>query len=191
MKLEEYKEWLKKKGNYEEVAAYKVAKKIVDWHTSDIDCSKLDVEVYPRHVLSRKDLLSEKEERIEFDLVIKLVWTTTKGRRYERLIGVEFKEYDMRKVVIQAIRRRDFVDYMYVATRNIVVDYTDLFYLADFGIGWLIYDDDGFVKMLIPAKYSYGSGVYELLKSLAEKAVNEVLEDIRRRRNTILFEFVE
>jgi len=186
MKLKEYKEWLKQNSNCEEEQAYNIAKLIVDWHTVGLQYDEMDIEVYPRHILARKDE-SDKLERLEFDLVIQLKWTTkvhsidgrSYSRQYERLIGVEFKEYDMRKVVLQAMRRRDFVDYMYIATRNITVDYIDLFYLADFSIGWIIYDADGFVKMLIPSRIKHGQSVTELIKSLAERAVRETIREMK------------
>lgn len=174
MKLEEYKEWLKEKGNNEEVMAYEIAKKIIWWHDEGRGAEE---EIFPRHILT------EGNERIEFDLLIKLKWETN-GRTYERLVGVEFKETDMKKVIMQAIRRRDYVDYMYIATRNLLIDFIDLFHLADFQIGWLIYDEeDRFVKLLVPSRMKYSMAVTELIRALAEKAVNEA---VREKKSEIM-----
>ncbi len=170
MKLEEYKEWLKENGNYEEVMAYEIAKKLIWFHESEYYETVEDL--FPRHILTKGN------ERIEFDLIIKLSWKTNTGRKFERLIGVEFKETDMKKVILQAIRRREYVDYMYIATRNLIVDYIDLFHLADFQIGWIIYTED-FVKLLIPSRMYPSTAVYDLLKALARKAVDEAISESR------------
>jgi len=186
MNLKEYKEWLEKNANQEEKMAYEVAERIIDYHTDD-NYHDWKAEVYPRKVLVR-DLI-HKQERLEFDLVIKIEWTS--NRKYERLIGVEFKEYDMDKVVVQAIARRHFVDYMYIATRNVSIDPVNLLRLVDFGIGWVVWSD--FVKLIFPSKFNRFGHIDNLLHYLAKKAIEEEIEKMKLEskiaRNMKLFEF--
>jgi len=173
MKLEEYADWLKQNGNYEERAALQVVEKIVRWHMHDRSAKEYNVEVFPHHILTKN------RERIEFDLVIEINYITIKHEFKRRLlVGVEFKEYDLQKAVRQAIRRRDFVDFMWIATRNVVADPSSLFYMVDFGIGWLIWDDSGFVKMLLAARQTYGNSVTSLVESIAERAIQRKLKEI-------------
>lgn len=184
MKLEEYKKWIKQNANQEEVMAYEVARRIIKYHTMyHDDC---EVSCFPRKILTHG------KNRLEFDLVIKIEWETNK--RYERLIGVEFKEYDMDKVIMQAIARRFFVDYMYIATRNVVATPYDIFRLTDFGIGWVVWEER-FVKMLFPAKFERFGGVYDMLQYLAKKAVEEVIEKKKKEyklsKFMSLFDYVE
>jgi len=91
---------------------------------------------------------------------------------------VEFKEYDMDKVLRQAVLRSAYTDYMYIATRNVLVEPEDLLILADYGIGWIIWDD-GFVKMLIPSKFR-SSNVTRLMEHLARKAVERAIEEVKK-----------
>jgi len=51
MKLEEYKEWLKENGNYEEVMAYEIAKKLIWFHESEYYETVEDL--FPRHILTK------------------------------------------------------------------------------------------------------------------------------------------
>lgn len=173
MDLEEYRGWLKENGNKEEAAAYEVAKRIVNYHTVEVDAD-LYVKCYPRRVFQTE------KERLEFDLVIEVEWES--NRKYKRLIGVEFKEYDADKVVVQAIAKRPFVNYMYVATRNILMDPVNILRLSDFGIGWVVWEiytdsDETFTKIIFPAKYNRHGDVYGLLRYLASRAIEEVLEE--------------
>jgi len=186
MNLEEYREWLKENGNNEEVMAYEVAKRIVNYHMTVNWASDYEVRCYPRKVFQTD------KERLEFDLILEVEWES--NRKYKRLIGIEFKETDFSKVIVQAIARRDFVDYMYIATRNVIVDPLDILRLVDFGIGWVIWEE-GFVKLMFPAKYCRCSQVYRLLRYLAEKAVEDVIREMKAEdrisKNMSLFEFVE
>jgi len=173
MNLEEYKEWLEKNGNLEEKRAYDIAKRIVDWHLRAIYYDDLSVEVFPHY------WYESKAEKLEYDLLVKLCWRS--NREYERLIGVEFKETDFKKVVSQAVIRREYVDYMWIATRNIIPNVEDLLLILDCGIGWILWDED-LIKILVPAKYNRGS-IKNLIQYLArkevEKAVKEVMEEAK------------
>ena len=168
MNIEEYRKWLEKHGNIEEQKAYEVAKEIIKYHSSG-SWSETEAELFPRKVLARE------KEKVEFDLLIKL---TFKGERRttERLIGVEFKEYDTKKVIHQAIIRRDFVDYQYIATRFVMLDYSDLFLLAHYGIGWVVWDDN-FVKLLVPAKWSMPTtDLHYIVRELIRDTVKEIVK---------------
>jgi hypothetical protein len=168
MNLKEYKEWLNKNGKREEKRAYDVANCIVDWHLRRIIYEDLNIEVYPRHWI-----FTEKE-RLEFDLLMHLEWRS--DRKYRRVIGIEFKESDFRKVVSQAVIRREYVDYMWIATRNIVPNVESLILLLDSGIGWILWERD-FIKILIPAKYHRGSIKY-LIEHLAKVEVDRVVREL-------------
>ena len=187
MNLEEYRRWLKENGNQEERMAYEVAKRIIDWHLAYNDVVEHEIEIYPQF------WYKSSKERLEYDLLIKLKWRNR--RNYERLIGVEFKELDFRKVVTQAIARRDYVDYMWIATQMVIPDPATFLELVDLGIGWVIWDeDDRFIKILVPARFGRGHLV-DLIKYLArkevEKAVKEIVEEIRVSSSIrTLFDFV-
>jgi hypothetical protein len=185
MNLEEYREWLKENSNQEEKMAYEVAQKIVNYHISDW-AADYEVSCHPRKVFQTD------KERLEFDLIIELEWES--NRKYRRLIGVEFKETDFGKVVVQAIARCDFVDYMYVATRNVIPDSYDLLRLFDFGIGWIVWEED-FVKLLFPAHFRRYSGVSRLIDYLARRALEQAIEEMKLERriaeNMSLLDFVE
>ncbi len=167
MNLEEYKSWLEKHANKEEEKAYEIAKTIIKAHESDWNETKADL--YPRKVVK-----SDKE-RIKFDLLIKLEYI---GKRTTTVyIGVEFKEYDIRKVLHQAIVRRPFVNYQYIATRFTMPEYSDLFLMAYYGLGWVVWDDD-FVKILIPARMNYPvHDLYRLIKEVVKDAVRDKVRE--------------
>jgi len=175
--LEQYKKWLEKNGNQEEQKAYEVVNEIIEYHTKEGWSEKEieELQVYPRHILTKD------KNRIEFDLVIKIKWKTKvlgteKYRFYERLIGVEFKETDIPKVITQAIARREFVDYMYIATWAQYLNYHDVFLLSYFGIGWVTWRKHA--VLVIPAKYSHHPETMQsLLNSLIEKRLAEVFDD--------------
>ena len=167
MNLEEYKKWLEENSNKEERGALNVVETILEYHEE----GRLyeEVELFPRYILTRDN------ERIEFDLLIKLKhkWS----RRYDTMIGIEFKEYDIRKVIMQACRRREFVDYMYIATRSLLIDYPDLFTLAYFGIGWILYDED-FARMVILSKWRNPMFSFEqLIDRYVQTIVEEKIEN--------------
>ncbi len=166
MNLEEYRQWLRQNGNKEEESAVEVVRQILRYHT---DGNYEEVQLYPRHILTRE------KERIEFDLLIKLVH---EKKYLDKLIGVEFKEFDTAKVVRQAARRRDFVDYMYIATRDVAMDYQDVFILCYFGIGWVIWDE-GFAKVIVPARYGNpGYKIRKMVDTMVSRLVEERVEKL-------------
>jgi len=182
MQLEEYKKWLEENGNKEESAAYQVAERLIRWHT--YNHYDYEVDLKP-HVW-----VDTEEERLEFDLLIELT-LKTETRETKRVIGVEFKETDCRKVVDQAVLRREYIDYMWIATNYCVFGAVSLLELVDSGIGWIFWDYDGFVKIIIPAKYNRENSVTELLQYLAKRAIDREIE--RRKEESkvrSLFEFV-
>jgi len=125
---EEYFKWLEEHGNKEESAAKAVVKEIIDYHFESGlhgDWFDVEYEFYPRKRL----------ENLEFDLII-----VAKSKNKTVSIGVEFKEYDSKKVIQQAILRRPFVDYLYVAIKPVVfLRPSEVFSLSAFGIGLIAY----------------------------------------------------
>lgn len=177
MNLEEYKEWLKENANEEEKKAYEVAKAIINYHESEwSDC---EADLLPRAIVKGE------KERLEFDLLIKL---TMKGRQRttERLIGVEFKETDIRKAVHQAVVRRPYVDYQYIATRFVLMDYIDLFYMASYSIGWVVWSED-FVKIVVASRMQTPyAHMRELVTAMVKEIVKEEVDrEVRRRLETL------
>lgn len=149
--------------------AYEVVRRVINHHQSDYN--ETLAEVFPRKIITKD------RERIEFDLIVKLEF---KGERRTttRLIGIEFKEWDIKKVILQAIVRRQFVDYMYIATRIVSLDYVDLFQLAYFGIGWIVFDEgDNFVKILVPARFSYSNSTLYLIKEIIRSSIEEIVKE--------------
>ncbi len=186
MNLEEYRRWLEENGNQEERKAYEVAEWIIKYHLADVKAYDWEEGLLPRFWYTAHD------EKLEFDLLIKLKWVNK--RKYERWIGIEFKETDFRKVVTQAVARSSYVDYMWVATNMVIPDTATLLELIDYGIGWVIWDDN-FVKILIPARYGRGHLV-EMFRYLAERefrnAAERLLNDARVAQGMrSLLEFVK
>lgn len=138
--LEEYKEWIKENGYNEEINAIGVVNEILNYHMGH---EYQDVQLFPHHVIKRGNNM------FEFDLVIHLIH---KRETFNRWIGVEFKETDVKKVVRQAVARRKFVDYMYIATRWVHLDFDDLLLLSYEGIGWVIWSEE-LAKLIVPSKY--------------------------------------
>jgi len=148
LSIEEYREWLKENGNQEEKMALEVVDKIIFNHITCglSDKYKYDIKLYPRHILKSDRI------RIEFDLIISVELTSKKTKK--RYIGVEFKEYDISKVIDQAIIRRNFVDYMYIATRPNIMQILpqDLYKLVLHGIGWVIWTEPHIVIMMLKSR---------------------------------------
>lgn len=187
---EEYLDWLKENANKEEQAAEEVVKKIMEWH----DIKHYDnIDNYewlfkPREVIK----ISYDEGRdkvIEFDLLIKL--KHQKYDSFDKFIAVEFKETDSKKVVKQAIVRRFFVDYVYIALKNdVYIDPDDVLLLKYFGIGWVMWDvNPKFAYMIFPAIYKWQSKpiidpqslVYYMLRNLVEFHVKEIVANNLKR----------
>lgn len=160
MNIEEYKQWLEKNANKEERLAYKVVEVIINYHQ------------YQARTYNYADIFPRKKlNGVEFDLLIHL---KSDSDRRDILIGVEFKETDMPKVIRQAIVRKEFVDYMYIATNCRAWEVEDLFLLTLYGIGWIFWDDE-FIKMILKAK-RHASKVDVLINHLISKIVNERIE---------------
>ena len=171
MNLDEYKEWLKENAYLEEKNAVGVIEEIFRYH-GDWDFRDAEMEIFPRHILTKDN------ERIEFDAVVRISWEREFSwgtRKYERLIGIEFKEYGKNKVISQCVRRRDFVDYMYMATRNIALDYDDVLIMNYFGIGWVVWDDD-FAKIVFPARYR-DAETYDSFRFMIRQSLKDLLRE--------------
>ena len=193
MNLDEYREWLDKNGNQEEKMAYEIAKEVIEYHLSYNSPDDWSEKLYPR-----KWVRNEKDN-LEFDLLIELNWkqsTWTGERKYRRIIGIEFKETDFRKVVDQAILRSRYVDYMWIATRDVFADEFSFLEMLEHGIGWIIWDED-FVKILFPAKYTKSEIRSEFyIRYLAEKEVRRAVQNLMNDSKVSagvrsLFDFME
>lgn len=185
MNLEEYRDWLKENGNKEEEMAYEVAKEVVHYHTWYLETGDVKVECFPRHIVTAE------KERLEFDLILQLTWET--NRFYKRLIGIEFKEFDISKCLSQAIARREHVDYMYIATKDVKIDPLDLFRMIDYGIGWIVWDM-GFVKMLFGSRMD-SRNLTKFIKTYTRRVIEETLDELAKERKVqnglTLLDFVE
>lgn len=191
MNLEEYREWLSQNANKEEASAYEVAKEIIDYHNSFWGMDEPSkVELFPRKVITHSG------DRLEFDLVIVISWvrkTFHYKRTYTRTIGVEFKETDISKVIQQAMKRRDYVEYMYIATRsNVVLNHLEHILMAEFGIGWVVWEEN-FAKMVIPSHYQYPvHSIMDIISHLVKKTVDKYLkEKMNETKATKLTDFEE
>ena len=145
MTLKEYRKFIEERGFKEEEGAVEVVKEICrtleeEWRKkvgfypdhAIHNLNDFNLELYPRKVVGRG------KDRIEFDLLIVLRHIMEKKVYYT--IGIEFKEEDLDEVISQAIVRRPFVDYMYIATpARLSIDYQQLILLCYLGIGWVVY----------------------------------------------------
>ena len=175
MNLEEYRKFIKERGFKEEEGAVEVVKEIYEYHKwGRYTVSYPDLEVYPRKVLNYEN------SRIEFDLLI--VLKHDEDKRYDRKIGVEFKETDIDKVIQQAMVRRPFVDYMYIATRNIDIDYYHLIILSYLGIGWVVYFSDiNRAKLVLKAYYNYDAvRLKNVIDAIIDRHVETRISNIER-----------
>jgi len=184
MNLEEYSKFIEEHGYYEEKEAVRVVRKILDYHINYNYTEYDSYELYPRFIFSGD------REKIEMDLLIIL---RHPKKRYERKIGVEFKETDMRKVLSQAITRRKYVDYMYVATKNVFLTYKEILIMCFFGLGWIIWEE-GFAKMIFPARYTTTDYIFEdIINSILRMKLEEKKEEIKEEIDKIvkLDEFIK
>lgn len=166
MNLEEYKKWLEKKGNLEEREAFRVVEEILNYHQSNFKTYKI-VQLFPR----------VKFKGMEFDLLIFLsdeVKPVEEKDYWDRLIGVEFKETDTKIVIKQAILRTEYVDYQYIATKNVYLDYPEIFLMTLFGIGWVVWGNN-FAKLIVPARWKPH---YEKINELVNYLINTRMEDL-------------
>ena len=174
MRLDEYKLWLEEHANKEERRAYDIAEQIVDYHLDRTFSNMFkNVEIFPR----------KKFKGIEFDLLIYIYAKSKKPAQRTRediLIGVEFKETDLNKVIAQAVMRREFVDYMYIATRCRSWDIQQIFLMALFGIGWF-YWDNNFVKLILEPR-RYANKVNDLLDYLFDSKLEKLFDEAIDRK---------
>ena len=57
-----------------------------------------------------------------------------------------------------------------------MLDYTEIFLLAYFGIGWVVWDES-FVKLLVPAKWSSPTvDIHYIVREWIKDAVREVVK---------------
>jgi len=183
MNLEEYGEWLKRNGYKEEINAMGVVNEILNYHMSGADF--IDVQLYPHHVIGQGN------NKFEFDLAIHLAH---EHEWWSRWIGVEFKETDVKKVIRQAVARREFVDYMYIATRWVHLDFEDLLLLSYEGIGWVIWNKE-IAKLVVPSKYHppaksldamINLHIYYMAEREAKNIVPRVVkEEVRKQLNSL------
>jgi len=182
MNKQQYKEWLEKHGNLEEREAIRVVDTILDYHLR-IRRSQYEVVQFFPHT---------KFKGMEFDLLILLTNEEKELKNFDyfdRLIGIEFKDADTWTVINQAIERKPYVDYQYVATRNVWFNHTEIFLLTFFGIGWVIWED-GWAKLVVPAKMKRNLErveqtinylISKKLEKLIEEKVNKSLKDFLSR----------
>lgn len=178
MTLDEYREWLKENANKEEEMAYEVAEEVIRYHTMWKE--GVEATLYPRSIFQNK------KEKLEFDLVIVVEWESEGlvTRKIKRTIGVEFKETDIDKVIKQAIARRDYVHYMYIATKPVTLMPQQLFLLADYGIGWVVWRKGKFANLVLGSRLERNSDVMTLLEYFARKAVEKAIRDIKEEVKT-------
>ena len=174
MNLEQYKKWLEEHANKEERQAYAVVERIVEYHQNRAYANLMkDIDVFPR----------KKLDGLEFDLVIYLHIKSKRPEHRTRediLIGVEFKESDMDTVIKQAIARREFVDYMYIATSCRAWNIEQLFLLALYGIGWVFWDNQ-FVEIILEPR-RYANRVDTLIDYLFDGKLREIIDEAIERK---------
>ena len=173
--LEEYKKFLEEKGHFEERNALGVVNEILGYHMEGSEYR--DVQFFPHHIIRQGN------NRFEFDLAIHLIH---KYEGFNKWIGVEFKEFDVKKVVRQAVARREFVDYMYIATRGVHLDFDDLLLLSYEGIGWVIWNEE-FANLIVPSKYyppakSLDAMIGLHIYYMAEKEAKNIVPRLLRRK---------
>ena len=172
MNIEEYKKFLELKGNKEEQEALRVVDVILNHYVdySWANYSRKNAEFYPRF------FFKDDKNRIEMDLLIIL---PHERKRFERKIGVEFKESDAKKVISQAVIRKKYVDYMYIATRNIMFTHEDVIILSYFGIGWVIWGKN-FAKIIFPARFHHVGYVDSVVNFIIEEKLKKEAEKLKR-----------
>jgi hypothetical protein len=166
MNLEEFRLWLEKNRNREEVCAYEIVKEVLWYHRGD---KPVEVQVFPR----------KKVNGFEFDIFIVL---TFKGEKKDtrRTIGIELKETDVEKVVRQAILRRNSVDYQYVALKDVsLLNYRHLMILDLFGVGLIFWSEKNrYAKLVVPSKYYYELST---LEDFFDEILDYVKEQLKKR----------
>jgi len=167
MNFNEYCKWWEKHKNYEEKLAPQVVEKICWVH----GLKKDELQLFPRK------FLETEQGRMEFDLVIAF----SDKWKIGRLIGIEFKESDFRKVITQAILRRDYVDYMYIATKPFVASHelSCFFMMLLYGIGWVIWGKQE-AHLIFKSRYCYPpeERLHEIVNTLARVKLRKSLSNL-------------
>lgn len=163
--LEEYREWLKENGNLEEAKAPEVIERIVKRHLSKVNWQSYSLDIMPHKVFKADG------KHYECDVALKLKWQSWDGKTRSAMIGIEFKEWDFSKVVEQAVYRRRFFDYMYIATRPVALTLSwepyDFALLIKYGIGWVLWSEE-LVYLLLPAKKKGWERAEEMAKEIED-----------------------
>ncbi len=146
MTFEEYKNWLENNRNKEEAMAEEVVKEILKEHVENRWISTQ----YEPYFIPRK-VINIDGRRLEFDLLIHLKDISSRKLNisFDRLIAVEFKETDLKKAVRQALLRRWYVDYIYIATKPIPVNPEELILMTYTHIGWIVWDKNKNVALIV------------------------------------------
>lgn len=200
MTKDEYFNWLEKNANKEEAAAEKVVEEIIRIHSEKHISSAEHYTPYfkPHHVIVVDVPTCERKVRIEFDLLMLLKHNKYEG--FNKFIGVEFKEYDSSTVVEQAIVRRLYVDYMYIALKRYsYIKPEDVLLLSYFGIGWIMWDTEPkFAYSIFSATYKRSSSHRHFIISYLAQAsmrdwisfeIENIYEKSKNKKSINLFSF--
>jgi len=178
MNFQEYKKWWEENKNYEEEMAPVIIEEICKMHEIDID----KVQIYPRKVINTEN------GRIEFDLLIKY----QDGWKREKLIAIEFKEENFRKAIHQAVIRREYVDYIYVAVIPPILsyEYADFFVMLCYGIGLVVWNCEN-AMIIFKSAYQYPSEyrIKEVIGKLSAVMVQKVLSELEKEKYKTLEKF--
>lgn len=195
LSLEEYHTWLENNRNKEEAMAEKVVDEILKEHVE----SRWIATDYEPYFIPRK-IINIDGRRLEFDLLIHLKDTTTRERdiSFDRLIAVEFKETDLKKVVRQAMVRRWYVDYMYVATKPIPATPEELILLSYMRIGWVVWNKSKNVAFIVLRSFYRDSDrlnniVFTLVESRLAEVINYTADKVfsQQTKTKSLLDFLE
>ena len=170
--FEEYRQWLDKNKNKEEAMAKEVVNAILKEHVQN----RWIASDYEPYFIPRK-VINIDGNKLEFDLIIHLKDTTVRdnNRVFDRLIAVEFKETDLHKVVRQAISRRWYVDYMYIATMPLPMAPRELLLMSYMHIGWVVWSKENDFAFVVLRSFSRDSDRLDnIVFSIVEHRLSEV-----------------
>ncbi|RLG16710.1 hypothetical protein DRN69_00050 [Candidatus Pacearchaeota archaeon] len=150
MKWGEYLKWLDKNRNREERHSKAIVEEVARVHDFSVD----NVRIFPRRKISglEFDLLLEYKTPVkETERNVGITYMPYKKTREEKILGIEFKEDKFITAVEQAIKRRPYVDYIYVAALAPleVWNLTGFFQLIYYGIGLVGWTYNGKALCLI------------------------------------------
>lgn len=179
MNFREYLKWWQEHKNYEEKLAPQVVEEICHAH----ELEKEKIQLFPRK------FLETEQGRMEFDLVIAF-----SDKWKSRLIGIEFKEFDFREVITQAILRRDYVDYMYIATKPFVASHelSSFFIMLLYGIGWVIWGEKE-AHLIFKSRYHYPpeERLHELINVLVREKLRTSLSNLSEDKIVTLEKWIK